>query len=89
MKAAAMSTTVSTKGQVILPKVVRDRRGWGVGTRLEIEETADAVVLRPARLFPETRVEDVFGAADYSGPVRSLAEMDAGVMAEARRRARR
>ena len=29
-----LTTTVSTKGQVILPKAIRQRRNWAAGTRL-------------------------------------------------------
>ena len=30
-------TTISTKGQVILPKAIRDRRLWKPGTKLTVE----------------------------------------------------
>jgi AbrB family looped-hinge helix DNA binding protein len=86
--AAKPTTTVSTKGQVILPKAIRDNRKWGAGTRLVVEETADGVLLRAARLFPETRMEDLAGSLRYSGPPLTLEEMDAAVTEEARRRAR-
>jgi AbrB family looped-hinge helix DNA binding protein len=82
------TTVVSTKGQVILPKAIRDERRWGPGTRLTVEVTADGVVLRPAPLFAETRVEAVFGSLAYDRPPLSIEEMDAAVAAEARRRAR-
>ena len=32
-----ITTTVSTKGQVILPKAVRQSLGWEAGTRLVVE----------------------------------------------------
>lgn len=86
---AALSTTVSTKGQVILPKAVRDRRRWSAGTKLEVEERPEGVLLKSARFFPETTVDQVAGSAGYKGPPLTLEQMDAGVMAEARRRARR
>ena len=84
--AEKLTTTVSTKGQVILPSVIRQRREWGAGTRLTVEETADGVLLKPAPAFPETRPEDVFGALPHQGKPKTLAQMDAGVLAEARRR---
>jgi AbrB family looped-hinge helix DNA binding protein len=28
-KAASLKTRVSTKGQIVLPKAIRDPRGWG------------------------------------------------------------
>ena len=79
-------TTVSTKGQVILPSAIRRRRDWGAGTRLTIEETAEGVLLKPAPAFTETRPQDVFGILPHGGRPRTLREMDAGVLAEARRR---
>jgi len=84
--AEKLTTTVSTKGQVILPSVIRQRREWGAGTRLTVEETAEGVLLKPAPAFPETRPEDVFGALPHQGKPKTLAQMDAGVLAEARRR---
>ena len=86
--AAALKTRVSTKGQVILPKAVRESRRWGPGTELMIEETDKGVLLRPAPLFPETTIDQVFGMLKSDRKV-SLEEMDEAVMAEARRRARR
>ncbi len=77
---------LSTKGQVILPKSIRQRRNWDTGTRLIVEETADGVLLKPAPLFDTTRPEDVFGSLVCNGPPKTLEEMDAGVLAEARRR---
>lgn len=80
-----LTTTVSTKGQVILPKDVRERRRWGSGTRLVVEETAEGVLLRPAPAFPPTTLDSVFGMLQTSGPAKTLEEMDAAVLAEASR----
>lgn len=80
------TTTVSTKGQVILPKSIRQRRQWGPGTRLTVEDTADGVLLRRSSLFPAARSEEVFGCLAYSGPAKTIEEMDAAVGAEAMRR---
>ena len=79
-------TTVSTKGQVILPKALRQRREWEAGTRLIVEETPDGVLLRQAPAFSQTRPEDVFGMLPFSGEPKTLEDMEAGVMAEVRRR---
>jgi AbrB family looped-hinge helix DNA binding protein len=83
-----LTTTVSTKGQVILPKAVRQRRRWDTGTRLTVEETEEGVLLKPAPLFAPTDVGSVFGSLPYAGKAKTIAEMDAAVAAEARRRAR-
>ena len=80
------TTTVSTKGQVILPKAILQALRWEAGTRLVVENTPEGVLLKPAPVFAETRGEDVFGCLAHNGPPRSLAEMEAGIVAETRRR---
>ena len=81
-----LTTTVSTKGQVILPSAIRQRREWGAGTRLVVEETPEGVLLKPVPAFAERRPEDVFGVLAWKGKPKTLEEMDAGVLAEAKRR---
>ena len=81
-----LMTTVSTKGQVILPKAIRQRRAWEAGTRLQVEETPEGVLLKRAPAFAATRPEEVFGLLPHRGAPKSPEEMDAAVMAEARRR---
>ncbi len=81
-----LTTTVSTKGQVILPKAIRHALGWDAGTRLVVENTPEGVLLRPEPTFPETRPEDVYGCLAWKGPPKTLAEMDEAVLEEAKRR---
>ncbi len=80
------TTRLSTKGQIVLPKGIRDARAWGPGTRFTVEETGEGLVLRPAALFPETRLEDVVGCLRYKGKPKTLAQMRAGIAREVRRR---
>lgn len=86
MQSGKLTTTVSTKGQVILPKAVRDQKHWDSGTRLVVESTADGVLLRPVQAFKATRPEEVYASLPYLGPAKSLDDMEAGIAAEARRR---
>ena len=81
-----LTTTVSTKGQVILPKAIRQTLRWEAGTRLVVENTPEGVLLKPAPVFAETRGEDVFGCLACDAAPKTLEEMKAGVLAEARRR---
>ncbi len=65
-----ITTTLSTKGQMVLPKAVRDRRGWGEGVRLVVEDTPHGVLLNAEDaepLFPPTRLEDVVGILKRPG----------------------
>lgn len=87
MKSASQFTTkVSIKGQVLLPKTVRDRRGWNVGTELLVEDTEDGVVLRAARLFPQTQSKDVYASLPKPAKPKTLEAMAAGIATEAKRR---
>jgi AbrB family looped-hinge helix DNA binding protein len=79
-------TTLSTKGQVILPKAIRDHWQWGPGTRLLIEETPEGILLRKEDDVPETRLEDVVGMAKYDGPPATVEDMNRAVQDEVRRR---
>ena len=83
---SALTTTVSTKGQVILPKAVREGRNWTSGTRLVVEDTPEGVLLRPAPAFPQTTSDEVFGMLPAQGPAKSVEDMDAAILAEAARR---
>lgn len=85
-KSAQATTVVSTKGQVVLPKAVRQRRNWTAGTKLIVEETPEGVLLRQGSLFAEARLSDVFACLNTDGRPRTIEEMDAAVAAEARRR---
>lgn len=87
---AAMGTTkLSSKGQVVLPKSVRDAHGWGPGTEFVVESTADGVRLRAKAPFERTDLNDVFGSVPHSGPAKSIEEMHEGVRAAVARRYRR
>jgi AbrB family looped-hinge helix DNA binding protein len=80
-----MTTRLSTKGQLIIPKEVRERHGWGPGVELAIEDRGDAILLRRAADVPETTLEDLLGCTGYQGPAHSLEEMEAGIAQGARR----
>lgn len=81
-----LTTTVSSKGQVILPKVIRQRRNWQPGTRLVVEDTSDGVLLKAAPVFAPTRPEDVAGMLAYRGRPKTLEEINSVIAAEVKRR---
>jgi len=76
---------LSTKGQLVIPKEIRERHGWGAGAELVFEDLGDRVVLRQWEDVPETRLEDLIGCTGYKGPAKSLEEMEAGIAEGARR----
>lgn len=46
-------------GRVVLPKQIRDRLGVSAGSEFEVEETEDAILLRP--VMPRAEVVDEGG----------------------------
>src|SRR5580658_747015 len=48
-EAASLKTRVSTKGQVVLLKAVRDKRGFGPGAELIVEERPEGVLAASAQ----------------------------------------
>ena len=72
-------TRLSSKGQIILPKSVRDAHHWGPGVEFEIEDRAEGVLLRPRKRFAATQLNEVIGCTGYRGPAKSLEEMDAAI----------
>ena len=80
------TTKLSSKGQVVLPSSIRSARNWKPGVEFSVHDTPEGVLLKPLKPFPQTRIEDVFGAASYKGPAKSIEEMDAGIASALRRR---
>jgi len=71
---------------VILPKTIRDSRGWGPGTELVVEETPGGVVLRPLRQSQSSRLEDVVGCLRYTGRAKTLRQMEKAIAKGVRER---
>lgn len=79
MPTATTTTRLSTKGQLIIPKEIRDRHGWRPGSELIVEDRHGEVILRSPAAISETSLEDLVGCTGYKGPRRSLKEMDEGI----------
>jgi AbrB family looped-hinge helix DNA binding protein len=74
------TTRLSSKGQVIIPKAVRDAHGWREGMEFTVEDVAGGIVLRPSKIgSPKTTIDQVFGCLKYDGPPKTIEDMDAGI----------
>lgn len=80
------ATRLSAKGQVVIPKPIRDAQGWEPGLELVVEVTEDGVLLRPRARSRALAAAELLGCANYRGPRRSLAEMEAAIASEAKAR---
>ena len=76
---------LSSKGQFILPKAIRDRHHWETGTEFVIIDRGEDLVIKPCRVFPLTVMESPETPSIYGGKPLSLEEMDRAVLAEAAR----
>lgn len=72
-------TRLSNKGQVVIPKAIRARRGWKAGLEFVIEDVGDGIKLRPIKPYKETTMKEVIGCIDYKGPRKSLQDMEAAI----------
>jgi AbrB family looped-hinge helix DNA binding protein len=79
---------ISSKGQLVLPKAVREAYGLTAGSEVNIESAGDAIVLKP--LHKKDRrtytIDEVAGFLKYDGPPVTVEDMERGVLEEARRK---
>ena len=73
---ATETTRLSSKGQVIIPKTIRETYRWAMGQEFIVEDTGEGILLRPKSPFPRTTVEEVAGCLKYSGPPKTLEQME-------------
>jgi len=75
----AITTKLSSKGQIVIPKEVRKALKWKPGLRLEVIDTGNGVVLRPLRPVPKTNIKEVAGCLKYSGKAKTIADMEKAI----------
>ncbi|MBI5640514.1 MAG: AbrB/MazE/SpoVT family DNA-binding domain-containing protein [Nitrospirae bacterium] len=74
-----LTTRLSSKGQVIIPKPLRTRHHWEPGQDLIAVDTDEGVLLRPASPFPETSLRKVASCLPYSGKAKTLEEIEEAI----------
>jgi len=76
------TTKLSSKGQVVLPKSVRDAHAWSPGTEFIIEDTPDGLLLRPRKPLRSTRLDRVIGSLKYEGQPKTQEDMERAIYDE-------
>ena len=72
-----LTTSLSTKGQVVIPKSIRDALAWPDGMMLSIQAHPQGVLLSAAkRYFAPSDPDTLLGCVNYKGPALSLDEID-------------
>ncbi len=82
---------MSGKGQVVIPKDVRDALGFVAGQKLDVIPSGDGVFLRPAARKTGRSAEEIFArlreiAPPWEGPPATIEAMDRAVDAMMRAR---
>ncbi|MBA16614.1 MAG: AbrB family transcriptional regulator [Sphingomonas sp.] len=77
-------TTLSAKGQIVIPKEVRDALGLKPGQAFEVVRSGNGVLLRPTaqksgRSFDEITAAIREIAPKWEGPAVSIEEMDSAI----------
>ena len=74
-----LQTKLSAKGQVVIPKDVRDRMGWPQGSALDVIETAGGVLLRKPRGRTKLTFEEATArlrkVVNYKGPPLTIEQL--------------
>lgn len=82
---------LSSKGQIVVPKSVRDAHGWKEGMEFEFVESGTGVTIQPVQEYdprfpPVTAEEFLARRIRHKAPPVSLEEMERAVLEEAARR---
>ena len=83
-----LTTVVSAKGLMVLPKVILDQLHWGPGTRLSIESAQGGILLKATPVFAASNIDALFGSMRHAGPALSIDDMNAAIARDAADRVR-
>ncbi|MCA9955485.1 MAG: AbrB/MazE/SpoVT family DNA-binding domain-containing protein [Ardenticatenaceae bacterium] len=70
---------MSSKGQIIIPKAIRTAHNWQSGQEIEVIDLGDKIILQSKKPFPDTQLKDVAGILAYSGPAKTIEEMELAI----------
>ena len=71
-----MESTITTKGQITLPKALRDQLNLKAGDKIVFEQQDDGTYALRPRTVDVTVLK---GSLNYTGPALSLDDMDAAI----------
>jgi AbrB family looped-hinge helix DNA binding protein len=72
-------TLLSSKGQVVIPKAVRDALHLEPGTEFTVKTQDNQVILQPVKSKKRFTARDLAGSIPYTGPALSIKEMEAAI----------
>ena len=60
--------TLSSKGQIVIPKEIRDQLHWHAGMQITLLSSASGVTLKAVSKKTGHRLEDLIGMLKHEGP---------------------
>ena len=69
------TTTLSSKGQVVIPKEIRDELHWDAGTQIALVSSASGVTLRAVPKKTGRKLADLIGLLKHEGAPLSIEEL--------------
>jgi AbrB family looped-hinge helix DNA binding protein len=73
------TTKLSSKGQIIIPKSLRDRYQWQIGQEFIVVSTEEGILLKVKKPFEPTSLDEVAGSLKYEGVPKTLDEMEEAI----------
>ena len=58
-------TILSSKGQLVIPKTIRQAHGWHSGDKFIVIEQENGIFLKPATPYSQLTIDDVIGCTGY------------------------
>lgn len=80
------TTRLSSKGQMVIPKALRDALRWTSGLRVRVVQSADGLLIRPQSAFPASELSQVSGLLKDRVATRTDKEIAAALRADLRER---
>lgn len=80
------TTKLSSKGQVIIPKSLRNAHQWKEGLEFIVIDTVDGVLLKPKAPFANTVLTDVAGIFKGKVKPKTDAEIEVTLKADLRKK---
>lgn len=88
------TTTLSSKGQVVIPKEIRDELNWRAGTQITLVSSASGVTLKATAQKTRRKLADLIGLLKHTGApldtqtlCRPVDDVESGEIADTKRNA--
>lgn len=76
------TTRLSSKGQVIVFKSIREAYHWKTGQEFVVVNTYEGILLKPKQIFKLTKLEHIVDHPPYQGKSKTVEQMNDAIDSE-------